>query len=157
MKSTAYIVAWLFTLTACSSPVVTSQRTETIDGNHLQITSGTNDAGHFIKVENADKRWAGSYAGGKEQWGARKKLLDREYREEIHAICGEWFYQMDRERPPSYNMLDSDETMGGLAPVLGVAASMAAYAAAYSSTSDANVPVSIYGEFRCRRDNEENL
>lgn len=152
MKRSAFFLSCLLACSACSSPVVTAQRTETIDGNRLQITSGTNSAGRYVAVENVDKRWEGSLKGGKEKWGVRRDLLKKTYRDEIEQVCGEWFYE--EVQSAHYNMLDKDETMGGVAPVLGVTASMVAYAAAEASTDPANIPVSVYSEFRCRKDNE---
>jgi hypothetical protein len=49
-------------------------------------------------------------------------------------------------------MMDKDQTMGGVAPVLGMTAMMAAHLAASSATDPANIPVGLYTEFSCRMD-----
>lgn len=49
-------------------------------------------------------------------------------------------------------MLDNDETMGGMAPVLGTTASMLAYLAAEAATKDTNIPTGAYVEFNCPQD-----
>ena len=147
----AYMFPLLLALTACgNNSRVESQSVEMVEGNRLQVTRGTSDDGRFISVENLDKHWRGIFKGGKEKWGKRKKLLDGMTGNEIRSICGDWFYK--ELRPPIYEMMDKDETMGGMAPVLGMAASMAAHLAAHSATDPRNVPVSIYREYSCRRD-----
>ena len=144
----------LLLLIACSSTpkVVTDTREVEAEGTTLQIASGTLSTGRFIVVlnKNADMRWAGSLKGGKEKWQARATLLNSWMTEEIRDICGEMFYQSIFG--PTYKMMDKDDTMGGLAPVLGITASMVAHLAASSATDESNVPVSIYSEFRCRKD-----
>lgn len=149
MKHTLYSLLCLL-LPACSKPVIDMQHVKTVDGNKLQITQGTFDGGRFVTVENVDKRWVGRMKGGKEKWGARKTLLEDMSTQEIRSICGTWHYMPTLG--PFYNMLDKDETMGGVAPVLGITASMAAYVAAASSTDEANIPTSVYTEFRCHND-----
>ncbi len=149
-------IAPLVLLAACSSTpkVVTADRTVTVDGNNLQIVSGTLSTGRFIVVlnKNDDMRWLGPMKGGKEKWQARATLLNSWMTEDIRDLCGDIFYQSIYG--PTYKMMDKDDTMGGLAPVLGITASMAAHLAASSATDDANVPVSIYSEFKCRKDEE---
>lgn len=144
----------LLLIAACASTpkVVTSDRTVEVEGNTLQIASGTLSTGRFIVVlnKNPDMRWSGSLKGGKEKWQARATLLNSWMTEEIRDICGEMFYQSIFG--PTYKMMDKDDTMGGLAPVLGITASMVAHLAASSATDESNVPVSIYSEFRCRKD-----
>ena len=141
-------------LAACSSTpkVVTSDRTVEVDGNKLQIVSGTLSTGRFVVVQNknADMRWIGPMKGGKEKWQARATLLNSWMTEEIRDICGDLFYES--VFGPTYKMMDKDDTMGGLAPVLGITASMVAHLAASSATDESNVPVSIYSEFKCRKD-----
>lgn len=153
MKNLLHIIPILL-LAACSSTpkVVTEDRTVEVDGNKLQIASGTLSTGRFIVVmnKNADMRWVGPLQGGKDKWQARATVLNSWMTEEIRDICGDMFYQS--VMGPTYKMMDKDDTMGGLAPVLGITASMAAHLAASSATDEANVPVSIYSEFKCRRD-----
>ncbi len=150
MKKPVYLLPILL-LTACGSPEIKSQKREAIDGNNLEITTGAVPSGRFVSVVNVEKRWEGKLAGGKEKWGARQALLKKKLWAEMEGICGSWPYiVLDRE--PFYNMMDKDETLGGMAPVLGIAASMAAYMAAYSSTDEANIPVSVYADFHCRND-----
>lgn len=114
------------------------------------MTSGTLAKGRFITVANAQVGWQGDLEGGKEQWGARSELLYKTARSGIASICGEWFVAV--HKGPVYTMLDNDETMGGMAPVLGVAASMVAYLAAEANTKDENISVSAYMEFSCQSD-----
>jgi hypothetical protein len=147
----AYVIPLLLMLAACgNNSRVESQDIRTVSGNRLQVTRGISDDGRFISVENLDKHWVGKYKGGKEKWSARLHLLDDMSAQEIHDICGEWFFKT--KRTPIYEMMDKDETMGGMAPILGMAASMAAHVAAYESTDPRNVPVSIYREYGCRSD-----
>ena len=147
-----FAISLCLLLFACSTPVIDLQRTQIIDGNTLQTTSGTNSAGRFISIENLDKQWVGKFAGGKEKWEARKNLLQNMAGEEITHSCGGWVFRF--VRPYTFNMLDHDKTMGGMAPVLGGTAEMAGYLIAYSQTKDENIPVSIYADFVCRIDEE---
>lgn len=142
--------ASLLWLVACSAPVTTSQKTVTSYGNNLQVVSGTDNNGRFIMVANAQKTWEGVLKGGKEKWIMRRDFLNRFARDEIEKICGSWFVAI--RKGPIYNMLDNDETMGGVAPALGVAFSMAAYLAAEAATKDTNVPASAYIEYSCQDD-----
>src|SRR5580658_773916 len=119
MKQALYLLACMSGLVACASPVTTSQRTVTVDGNNLQITSGTLNNGRFITVENAQKVWEADLKGGKEKWIARRDILLLTAKDEIERICGQPFVAM--HKGPVYNMLDNDETLGGAAPALGVA------------------------------------
>lgn len=137
-------------LAACSSPVVKSHTTKVVGGNNLQVTSGTVSGGRFISVANTHKEWAASLKGGKERWNARRGALLSTARAEMEQICGDWFVAL--RKGPLYNMLDSDETMGGVAPALGVTVAMAAYIAAEAATKDTNVPSSMYMEFACQSD-----
>jgi hypothetical protein len=140
-------------LSACSAPKVESQRMLAVEGNRLQVTSGTIPGkGRYITIVNSDKRWSGKWKGGKEKWKARAALMENLARDEIHGICGESFFEVIRS--PVYNMMDKDETMGGMAPVLGIGASMIAHLAADANTDPANVPVSLYAEFGCRFDKQ---
>jgi hypothetical protein len=150
MKRVLYLLTCMSALAACASPVTTSQRTVTVDDNRLEITSGTLNNGRFITVANAQKVWEGDLKGGKEKWIARRDVLLLTARNEIEAICGEWFVAM--RKGPIYNMLDNDETLGGAAPALGVAVSMAAYLAAEAATQVTNIPSSVYIEFSCQDD-----
>lgn len=150
MKRAIYSWACMVGLAACAAPVTTSHKTITVEGNTLQITSGTGNTGRFISVENTRKVWEGSLKGGKEKWLARRDMLNMTARKEIEHICGEWFVAL--HKGPIYRMLDSDETMGGMAPALGVGVAMAAYLAAEASTKDTNIPASVYMEFSCQRD-----
>jgi hypothetical protein len=147
MKHGLYLLACISVLAACTSPVTTAQRTVTLEGNDLRISSGTLSNGRFITVENVRKTWEGELQGGKEKWTARSDLLHTTARNEIETICGQWFVAI--HKGPIYNMLDSDETMGGMAPALGVEVSMVAYLAAEASTKDTNIPTSVYMEFSC--------
>jgi hypothetical protein len=52
-------------------------------------------------------------------------------------------------------MLDNDETMGGMAGVLGVSVAMAAYLAAEAATKDSNIPTGVYMEFGCPEDRKK--
>lgn len=151
MKSIHTILSLLF-LAACAAGVEqTSQRVVSVEGNRLQITSGIiPGTGRYVTIDNLDKRWVGKWKGGKEKWGLRAGMLDGMAKREIGTICGDWFYHVVRR--PVYGMMDKDETMGGLAPVLGVTAAMAAHLAASSATDPANIPVNIYTEFGCARD-----
>ena len=124
-------------------------KTVPVDDNNLKISSGTLSSGRFVTVENAQKLWEGELKGGKEKWPARRDALLVTARSEIEGICGEWFVAM---KAPIYNMLDSDETLGGAAPALGVAVSMAAYIAAEANTQVTNIPSSVYIEFSCQDD-----
>lgn len=150
MKSVLYFLACLPALVACSGPVTTSERTEEVEGNNLQITTGTLSDGRFITVANAQKVWEGDLKGGKDKWGNRRDFLLLNARQEIESICGQWFVAM--RKVPFYNMLDNDETMGGLAPALGATVAMAAYLAAEAATKDTNIPSSVYIEFSCDDD-----
>ncbi len=150
MKHAAYIPLLLLLAACGNNSKIDSQYLHIVDGNRLQVTTGTMDDGRFITVENLDKHWVGKYAGGKAKWRARKRLLDDLSSREMRGLCGEWLFAA--LRPPIYEMMDKDETMGGMAPVLGMAASMAAHVAAYSATDAGNVPVSVYREYRCRSD-----
>jgi len=152
MKRVIYLLASLLVLVACTEPVVTSRRTVTQDDNELRITSGTWNKGRFILVETAKIGWEADLAGGKEQWSARREFLYSVARDDIRDICGDTFFAVPKR--PVYNMLDNDETMGGIAPVLGVAASMVAYLAAEAKTKDENIPVSLYIEFNCMEDEQ---
>src|SRR5579872_6263802 len=114
MKQALYLLACMSVLGACAAPVTTSQRTVTVDGNDLQITSGTLNNGRFISVEKTQKVWEAGLKGGKEKWIARRDILLLTARNDIERICGEWFVAM--HKGPIYNMLDNDETMGGAAP-----------------------------------------
>jgi hypothetical protein len=147
MKFLPYLLPILL-LAACAE--TKSQRTDTIDGNKLQVTYGTITTGRFIMVENVDRRWEGKLKGGREKWLERKDLLDITAQEEMEKICDNWPYVLDRK--PFYNMMDKDETMGGAAPMLGMSVAFMAYVAAASATDEANVPVSIYAYFHCRND-----
>lgn len=150
----AIFLPLILLLTACSADrIPPQQRIDTIEGNRLQVTSGLSDKGRYVSVENLDRQWQGKWQGGKEKWGARKKLFDVLYKREIERVCGIVFHQTLRDA--EYKMMDKDETLGGVAPVLGVAASMAAYAAAYSNTDERNIPISVYTEFRCPNDKEQ--
>ncbi len=151
MRRAYCLAALLLVLPACAPPpVTTSTREVEIDDNRLKVSSGTWSKGRFVFVENAKMGWDGDLEGGKEKWEARRQFLYVNARKEIQDICGNWFFAMPKE--PVYNMLDNDETMGGIAPVLGVAASMVAYLAAEAKTKDTNVPVSVYIEFSCEKD-----
>lgn len=149
MKHTITLLACL-ALVACSSPVVKSQKTTTVEGNSLQVVSGTANGGRFISVANSQKEWAGGLKGGKEQWNARRGVLLSTARTEMEQVCGDWFVAL--RKGPLYTMLDSDETMGGVAPALGVTVAMAAYIAAEAATKDTNIPSRIYMEFSCQGD-----
>ncbi len=149
MKRYLYLVPSLLLLSACGEGAV-SRKTETVDGNMLQITSGTMHTGRYVAVENVDRRWEGGLKGGRGKWLARKNLLKARTEEEMERICDNWPYVLDRG--PHYNMMDKDETMGGMAPVLGMTVAVAAYAVASASTDDANIPVSAYTDFHCRND-----
>jgi len=148
MKRSLYLLAAFAALAACDSPVTTSKRTVTEGGNGLLITSGTTGGGRFVSVDNPQKSWEGDLKGGREKWGARRDVLHDTARNEIERICGEWFVAI--HKGPVYNMLDNDETMGGAAPALGVAVSMAAYLAAEAATKDTNIPTGVYMEFSCQ-------
>ncbi len=150
MKSLIHTLPCMLMLAACAAPVVESQRMETVDGNQLQFTSGTTGEGRFLRIENVEKQWHGTLKGGKEKWQARATMLNSWSTREIRDICGDTFYHL--MLGPMYNMMDKDDTMGGAAPVLGIAASMAAHLAASSATDAANIPISIYSEFSCRKD-----
>src|SRR5438105_156611 len=116
MKRALYLLACLPALSACAPAVTTSQRTVAVWGNTLHIASGTLSGGRFVSVANAQKTWEGDLKGGKEKWNARRASLELYARKEIERICGHWFFAL--RRGPVYNMLDNDETMGGVAPVL---------------------------------------
>jgi hypothetical protein len=152
MQQCKYCIVIVFLLGGCSSPVIVSQKTLLADGNRLQITSGTNSAGRFVSVVNLDKSWVGKYAGGREKWGDRKNLFQDTASDEIARYCGGWAFRF--VRPYTYDMLDHDKTMGGVAPILGGTAEMAGYLVAYSQTKDENIPVSIYADYVCRSDEE---
>jgi hypothetical protein len=155
MARVAYILPILFLLAACGTkPEVTSQKNDTVDGNTLQVTSGTVPSGRFVAVANIDKRWEGKFKGGREKWVARRDLLQKQLWAEMERICQTWPHIV-LDRGPHYNMLDKDETMGGLAPMLGSTFAMAAYVAAASATDDANIPTSGYADFHCRSDEEK--
>lgn len=151
MKAFFYILP-LILLSACAGPQVTSQRMMVVDGNRLQVTSGTMRDGRYVTVENVEKQWHGRMKGGKEKWKFRAGMLNNVLTHEIGMVCGDTFFRTIR--PPTYKMMDKDETMGGMAPVLGIAASMAAHLAADSATDPANVPVSVYAEFGCPSDDQ---
>ena len=136
-------------LAACSSPVTTSTQTVVLYGNTVQITSGTLSKGRFVNVADSQKTWEGDLKGGKEKWGNRRDALHLTANSEIIRICGDWFALT---KGPIYNMLDSDETMGGVAPALGVSVAMIAYIVADAATQDTNVPASTYVEFTCPKD-----
>lgn len=150
MKRALYLFVSMFGLVACASPVTTSQKTVTAEGNELEITSGTFSNGRFVSVKKTQKAWEAHLKGGKEKWTARSDALRLTARGEIHRICDEWFVAI--QKGPIYNMLDSDETMGGIAPALGVSVAMVAYLAAEAATKDTNIPSSVYMEFTCPKD-----
>lgn len=140
----------LLALTACSAPQVTAQREMEVGGNKLLVTSTKAGEGRGLRIENLEKRWVGKYAGGQEKWSARVALLDNLSKSEIISVCGGWAHNVIK--PATYNMMDKDETMGGVAPVLGVTALMVGHLVASSNTDPANVPVGVYTEFRCPKD-----
>jgi hypothetical protein len=150
MKRVLYLLVCMSGLVACAAPVTTSQRTEIIHDNKLQITSGTFDKGRFVSVANAQKVWEARLKGGKEKWILRRDLLRFIARKEIEHICGSHFVAI--RKGPIYNMLDNDETMGGVAPALGVSVAMLAYIAAEAATLPTNIPASVYMEFSCQKD-----
>lgn len=147
VKQAACVLACASALGACAEPVTTSRQTVTVDGNPLQVSSGTWSEGYFVSVDNVSNTWKGRLKGGKEKWNARRDLLQMQMRNEVTRICGTWF--VAPHRGPVYRMLDNDETMGGMAPVLGVSASMIAYLAAEAATKDENIPTGVYFEFEC--------
>lgn len=150
MRHPWYLLICMVGLAACAAPVTTAQKTATAHGNKLEIVSGTFSGGRFISVTKAEKVWTGQLKGGKEKWGARRGALHATAKKEIERICGEWFFATLKK--PVYNMLDNDETMGGVAPMLGASVAVFAYLAAEAATEDTNIPSGMYMEFSCPKD-----
>ncbi|HQS83712.1 MAG: hypothetical protein B7Y25_03190 [Alphaproteobacteria bacterium 16-39-46] len=112
---------------------------DTVDGNQMEIRSGTIREDRFVDVENKMKTWNGSYQGAAEKIPMRKKLFDEIAYKEMSRICGASNYQTEGE--PGYSMEDrSAQTYGG--GLLGALISD-------MMSKDENLPVSAHYRFKC--------
>lgn len=131
------ITSSMLMLTGCTN--ISSQWMETIEGNDIDVISGTSGDSRFITVENKLRTWNGSYQGGEEMVPARKALFTKLANEEAKRVCCPQGFVMDGS--PSYTMTErnADHYGGGL---LG-------YVIASAAASYENLPVSGHYNFRC--------
>lgn len=125
-------------LSGCG-PTLNSSWIETVEGNDIEVKSGTQNSSRVIFVENKLRSWNGRYQGGESMVPERKKLFTQLAKAEAERVCKpHGFVMIDS---PSYTMTERNaDTFGG---------GLIGYAIANAMAEYENLPVAGEYNFKC--------